>query len=142
MAITFPGFRTRTPRHKAIDEVERLRHQLKGAGLLIKGLRLQVEEAERALDQANTRANTLAEADSLRARAEQQMAATAAELTALRQFKANVQSIDVAPGVRDIDPGNEVTQPVPIVVKTLAEAFGQGRTNTSPGHVPAWATAP
>lgn len=129
MTITFPRLRSRSraPRHKAIDEVARLRHQLDGAELHMKGLRLQVMDAEDARDQAVARANELADADGRRALAEQQLAAMADELTALRQFKANVNGHDVEQvGHRDIDAGDAVTVPVKVV--TLAEHFGPART--------------
>lgn len=135
MAISFPSLRSRAPRHRAIDEVARLRHLLTGADALTAGLRLQVMDAEDARDRANARANTLAEADERRVRAEQQMADMVKELVELRQFKANVQSLDVAQlGHRDIAPDDQATMPVPIVVQTPAQAFGQGRAVTDPGR--------
>lgn len=125
MTITMPWRGTGTRR--AVDEVRRLRHLLDGDKAHMAGLRLQVMDAEDARDRAVARANELAEADGRRVLAEQQMAAMTAELTALRQFKANVNGHDVEQvGHRDIDAGDAVTVPVKVV--TLAEAFGPART--------------
>jgi len=108
--------------------------RLDGALLLAGGLRLQLDEAHDIRDDINAKAVRYDEAEHRATAAEQQLAAKDEELIALRQFKANVQSVDVTQlGHRDIDPGDAVTVPVPIV-KTLAEAFGQGRASTDPAR--------
>ena len=57
-------------------------------------------------------------ADEMRVRAvaaEKEAKEMRAELLALRAFKANVTAISVPAGERDIDPGDQPTQPVPII---------------------------
>lgn len=134
MSLTLPGILrkdARTPRHKAVDEVARLRHQLEGAGLLIRGMRLQVAQAEDARDKANAKANLLQEADTRAAAVEARMRAMTEELTALRAFKANVIAVDSPTGHRDIDPDDQPTHPSGINVMTLRAAFGP---TTDPGQ--------
>lgn len=136
MSITIPGLRRdrRTPRHKAADEVNRLRHQLAGAGQCIAGLRLQVAEAQAAEDRANAKAVRVDEAEARAMAAEQRLTAQDEELTALRQFKANVTSIDVPPGQRDVHPDDQPTTPVN--VRPLWQALGIGPVHavTDPGQ--------
>lgn len=139
MTITIPGLRRdkRTPRHKAVDEVDRLRHQLAGAGHCIAGLRQQVAEARAAEDRANAKAVRVDEAEARAVAAEQKLAEQAAELRQLRAFKANVTSIDVPPGHRDVHPDDQPTAPVD--VKPLWAALGIGPVHavTDPGQT-AW----
>lgn len=63
------------------------------------------------------RRDALDDADRMRIRAiaaENEAAAMQAELNALRAFKANVTTVSAPAGERDIDPGDEPTQPVPL----------------------------
>ena len=121
MTITMPW--QGTGNRRAVDEVVRLRHQLAGAGILIQGLRLQITDAETARDRANEKANRLSEADTLRERAEQAMADLKDELLELRAFKARTLAITVPPMHRDIDPGDQATEPTGIDVRPLWEAL-------------------
>ncbi|TXS21417.1 hypothetical protein EAO71_27340 [Streptomyces sp. ms191] len=69
-------------------------------------------------------------ADRLRVRAvtaENEVASMRAELLALRAFKANVNAVTIPAGERDIDPGDQPTQPVPILRRFVA-----GRVVTLP----------
>lgn len=121
MTLTLPGRRDkRTPRHKAVDEVDRLRHELAGAGHCIASLRQQLTAARAAEDRANAKAVRVDEAEARATAAEQQAAAMDTELAQLRAFKANVTAVSAPAGVRDIDPDDHPTQPIP--VRTLWDA--------------------
>lgn len=64
------------------------------------------------------RRQALDDADRMRARAiaaESELAGMQAELDALRAFKANATAVSIPAGERDIDPGDQPTQPVPIL---------------------------
>jgi hypothetical protein len=136
-------------RHRAIDEVARLRHQLEGAGHLITGLRIQLEEAHAAEDKANARAVRLdeaeAEADALtaenaqlradhidvgverqqREQAEQQLAGAEEKLRAYRAAEENANAVTVPQvGHRDVDPDDCPTEPVGIDVRALWDQLG------------------
>lgn len=109
--------RTRTGRHRAVDKVDRLERELAGARLLIDGLNMQLADANAARDRANARANELAEADVRAERLE-------VEAAALRADLANARAISAPPGVRDIDPGDEPTEPIdvrPLLAANLRE---------------------
>lgn len=135
MSLTLPGILrkdARTPRHKAIDEVARLRHQLDGAGLLFAGMRLQVAQAEDARDKANAKANRLQEAEAHAEKAEAQMRAMAAELAELRAFHATATAVTVPPMVRDTTAGEDQAT-APTDVRPVWEALGIGPV-TNPGQ--------
>lgn len=100
--------RTRPGRHRAVDQVARLERELAGARLLIDGLRIQLADANQARDQANARANELAEADARAERLETETAALRAEL-------ANTHHVSAPPGHRDIDPDDQPTEPIPVL---------------------------
>lgn len=121
MSITIPSLRRdkRAPRHKAADEVARLRHQLQGAGFLIAGLRQQVTDARAAEDRANAKATRLDEAEAYAKAVEQ-------ELNELRAFKANATAISAPAGQRDIDPDDQPTHPQGIDVSELRDRFTSG----------------
>lgn len=138
MSITMPRLRrdTRAPRHKAADEVRRLRHQLDGAGLLITGLRQQVTEARDAEDRANAKAVRVDEAEARATAAEQQAAVMDAELQELRAFKANATATSIPAGHRDVDPDDQPTHPTGIHVQPLWDALNVGPVHavTNPGQ--------
>ncbi|MFE4867648.1 hypothetical protein [Streptomyces sp. NPDC056682] len=140
MTITMPWQGTGTRR--AIDEVARLRHQLAGAGILIQGLRLQVADAETARDKANAKAGRYDEAEARAAAVEQAMDDLKDELLELRAFKARTLAVTVPAWHRDIDPGEQPTEPID--VRSLTERFATGPVRTlhqspqavSPTHFP------
>lgn len=142
MTITMPWQGTGSRR--AVDEVARLRHQLTGAGILIQGLRLQVEDAETARDKANAKAGRYDEAEARTAAAEQAMGELKDELLDLRAFRARTLAVTVTPWQRAIDPGDQPTEPTD--VRDLRTRFATGPVRahhqspqaTSPAHVPAW----
>lgn len=134
--------RTDRPKHRAVDEVARLRRHLAAADKCIRGLRLQVETANEARDWANAKAVSFDEAVSHAAACEQAMDEMRSELLKLRAHSANCQAVTVPAGERDIDPDDHPTEPVN--VKTLWEALRQyGPVIPGPvasaAHVPSWA---
>lgn len=140
MSIALPSILrrdARTPRHKAINEVERLRHQLDGASLLFAGMRLQVAQAEDARDKANAKANLLQEADTRAEAAEARMRAMTDELAELRAFHATATAVTVPPMVRDTSAfEDQATEP--FCIKTLQAALGTAVTD--PGQT-TWGAA-
>ena len=87
------------------DENRRLLRIVAGSDAAFAQLR---QERRKALDVA----------DEMRVRAvaaEKEAKEMRAELLALRAFKANVTAVSVPAGERDIDPGDQPTQPVPII---------------------------
>lgn len=143
MTITLPWQGTGSRR--AVDEVARLRHQLAGVGHLIKGLRLQVADAETARDRANAKAGRYDEAEARANAAEQAAAELKDELLELRAFKARTLAVTVQPMHRDIDPDDHPTEPTGINVQPLWDALRQHgpvipvTVAADPAHVPAWA---
>ncbi|WP_331445817.1 hypothetical protein [Streptomyces xanthochromogenes] len=142
MTITMPWQGTGSRR--AVDEVARLRHQLAGAGHCIKGLRLQLADANEARDRANAKACRVGEAEARAKAAVQSLTEMRAELLELRAYRDNHEAIDVPAGVRDVDPGDQPT--VPVNVKSLQERFTSGPVVSlhnspqaaDPTHVPGW----
>lgn len=128
MSITIPGLRRdkRTPRHRAVDEVVRLRHELEGAGHFIAELQQKVTDAQAAADKANAKAGRVDEAEAY-------AKAAKAELAELRAFKANVTAVTVPAGHRDIAPGDRPTQPVRVRALWDAHGIGPVTTVTDPG---------
>lgn len=133
MSLHIPRLRG-TGLHRAVDEVDHLRHQLKGAGLLIAGLRQQAADARAAEDRANAKANRLGEIEIRAEIAEAEAAAMRAELTALRAFKANATATSVPAGRRDIDPDDQPTQPIHVMPLWQALGVGPVRPVTDPGQ--------
>lgn len=126
-------------RHRATDEVARLRHQLEGAGCLIAGLRADIAEANAARDAANAKANRVDEAEAEARKAREEADQMRTELVELRAFKANITAVSDLPSVVD-------TQPID--VQPLRDRFEAGPVvrlgasplaATDPAHVPSWA---
>ncbi|WP_329114563.1 hypothetical protein [Streptomyces sp. NBC_01353] len=87
------------------DENRRLHAIIAGSDKAFTRLRQERRAALDDADQLRTRAIT----------AENKAADMQDELDALRAFKANVTAVSIPAGERDIDPGDEPTQPVPII---------------------------
>lgn len=139
---------TRRPRparkHRAADEVERLRSLLDGANALIRGIQLQVDDRDASLADAHARQNELEglvdqiQADAIELAEERDQLAE--ENTALkRRFapqlaaEANAHRITVPPMVRDTSAvEDQATQPIP--VHTLWDALGIGPA-IDPGRI-------
>ena len=137
----------RKPKHSAPAEVERLRHKLAGAELLMAGYRLQLDDKERELADARTKQGAAeelvvqqladieeltAERDEWRDRALQLQARFGPQLAA----EANANRVDVPPMVRDTS-AIEDQATGPIDVRTLRQAADAGLLGpvTNPGHV-------
>jgi hypothetical protein len=124
------GFRAqpaRTPRqarkHRAIDEIDRQRTLRAGADLLIKGLRLQLQDQEAA------HAEVVARIDARHAEVVQGLERQIAELE--RRLNTRVLAEHVVAKTQELDP-EEVRRactPIPLHQSPLA----------NPAHVPAWA---
>jgi hypothetical protein len=131
-------------KHRAVDEVTRLRSLLDGAHALIRGLQLQVEERDTALAKTAARqleseeviVQQLVNLEDLRAERDELLAellALKARFGAQLAAEANDQAITVPPMVRPIDgPEDEAT--APIDVRPLWDALGI-RPVTDPGHI-------
>ncbi|MFE0470570.1 hypothetical protein ACFW2V_02990 [Streptomyces sp. NPDC058947] len=131
-------------KHRAVDEVTRLRALLDGANALIRGLQLQVADRDAALHETRTmqaEAEELvvkqqADIDDLTAERDQWMAealALKARFSAQLAVEANTHRIDVPPMVRPIDgPEDEAT--APIDVQPLWDALGI-QPVTDPGRI-------
>lgn len=145
MTITIP-FRRTAPKHRAADEVARLRAQLTVMAVTDLLLLQYVATADRARDKANAKAGRYDEAEARAGAAEQAMADLKDELLELRAFRDNHQAVTVPPMHRDIDPGDHPTEPTGIDVRDLRTRFATGPVvslhhspqATSPAHVPAW----
>jgi hypothetical protein len=125
-------------KHRAIDEVDRLKTLLAGAKDLIRGLQLQVADRDALL--ADSRAKQaeaeeivvqqLATIDDLTAERDELLA----EVTAYRAAEANAHRVNVPPMVRDTsNPADQAT--APIDVRPLWEALGGVRAVTDPGRI-------
>jgi hypothetical protein len=131
-------------KHRAVDEVTRLRGFLAGAHQLIRGLQLQLADAE---DRNEAAAAKQAEAELIVVKQQ----ADIDELTTERDYwrdealalkarfgphlaaEANAHRIDVPPMVRPVDgPEDEAT--APIDVRPLWAALGAGPV-TDPGRI-------
>ncbi|MGW5431848.1 hypothetical protein ACWET9_32315 [Streptomyces sp. NPDC004059] len=134
------------PKHRAVDEVARLRHQLDGAGIFIKGLRVQVADAELKLDRALAHQ---AEAEELVVQLQadkdeliEERDGLAEELAVLkRRFgpqlaaEANANAITVPPMRRDTSAiEDQATQPIPVLHLPDAAAAGLLGPVLDPGH--------
>ncbi|CAL9663822.1 hypothetical protein SUDANB1_07110 [Streptomyces sp. enrichment culture] len=139
--ISRPGRPVR--KHRAVDEVTRLRSLLDGANALIRGLQLQVADRDAALD--DTRAmqaeaeelvvKQQADIDDLTAERDQwrdEALALKARFSAQLAADANTHRITVPRMVRPVDgPEDEAT--APIDVRPLWDALGI-RPVTDPGR--------
>ncbi|MDX3549547.1 hypothetical protein PV724_44540 [Streptomyces europaeiscabiei] len=137
-----------TRKHRAVDEVTRLRGFLAGAHQLINGLQLQLDEADArhavtAAKQAEAELlvvqqqadieDLTAERDVLLAEVLRFRARFGPQLAA----EANTHRIDVPPMIRDTSAiEDQATDPIGINVTTLREAAAAGRLGpvTDPGH--------
>lgn len=138
---------TRGPRparkHRATDEVERLRSLLDGAHVLIRGMQLQVDDRDARLATAHARQNELEglvdqlQADAIelteeRDQLDEALAALRRRFAAQLAADANATAVTVPPMVRDTSAiEDQATCPIP--VHTLWDALGLGPV-TDPGH--------
>ncbi len=123
MTLTLPSLRGHG-RHRAADEVARLRQQLAEAAVRNADLTRRLAESETARDRANAKASQYE--DQLLALAE-----VTRELRAARAALANATAVSAPAGVRDITPGDEPTQPID-VRPLWAAPFA----TTDPGRLP------
>lgn len=107
-------------RHRAVDEVLRLRSQLVPLLILICDLSRRLAVATAGWDAANAKANRLSEIEETAAEATRQLQAQTAELYELRAFYAN------ATKVSDLGQHPAVTETQRIPVITLPEAAAKG----------------
>lgn len=136
----------RKQKHRAADEVLRLRHLLDGAHALIAGLQLQIDTKDR--DHAETTAKQAAaeelvvqlkaDVDDLtdeRKELRDEVLMFRARFGAQLAAEANATAVTVPPMVRPID-GPEDQATSPIDVRPLWDALGIGPTAavTDPGH--------
>lgn len=114
-------------RHRALDEVLRLRYLLDKAKAGNSELRRRLHEATAARDTANAKASHLRDVELQATEVTRQLEAQTAELLALRAFKAN------ATKVSDLTAHMAVTetQPIPVPPLHLSPLAG-----VSPSHVP------
>ncbi|MFI1166498.1 hypothetical protein ACH4UM_23580 [Streptomyces sp. NPDC020801] len=132
-------------KHRAIDEVARLRTLLGGAHACIAGLQLQLDDKDRAIAAVSARQTEL-EATVVQQQADideltEERDVLRDQLTALRlrfgaelAAEANANAITVPLMHRDTTAlEDQATAPIPVL--TLQQAFG----STDPAHVPAWA---
>lgn len=113
-------------RHRAVDEVLRLRSQLVPLLILICDLSRRLAVATAGWDAANAKANRLGDAESRAAEATRQLQAQTAELYELRAFYANATKV----GDLTAHPAVTETQPIPVLPLHLSPLAG-----TSPSHV-------
>jgi hypothetical protein len=134
-------------KHRAADEVLRLRHLLGGAHALIKGLQLGHADKDRALADALAHqaeaeelvVQQLADIDELTVERDQllhEVLKLRARFGPQLAAEANAHRIDVPPMVRDTS-AIEDQATGPIDVRTLREAADAGLLGpvTNPGHV-------
>lgn len=114
-------------RHRAVDEVIRLRRQMFPLIVLVVDLMRRLVEATAARDAANAKASQLRDAQHRAAEATHTLKAQTAELLELRAFKANatkVSDLGAHPAVAE-------TQPIPVLPLHLSPLAG-----VNPSHVP------
>lgn len=114
----------RAPKHRAIDEVERLQHQMGGARLLIKGLHLQLDDLHRK------HAETIARIDELHGETVRGLEAQLAELE--RRLHVGVLAEHVVAKTQELSL-DEIRKHC---VKPLHQA---PFATVDPGRVPSWA---
>lgn len=138
---------TRKPKHSAPVEVDRLRHQLAGAELLMAGYRLQLEDRDRELDAVRAKQG---EAEELVVQQQADLEELTLERDGLRDevlmfrarfgpqlaAEANATAVTVPPMVRDTS-AIEDQATGPIYVQTLRDAAAAGLLGpvTDPGRV-------
>lgn len=98
-------------RHRAVDEVARLRAQSLSLVVLVCHLMRRLVEATAARDAANAKASRLGDAELRAAEATRRLEAQTAELRELRAFKANATRV----GDLKSHPAVAETQPIPVV---------------------------
>lgn len=116
-----------TGRHRAADEVLRLRSQLVPLLILICDLSRRLAVAMAGWDAANAKANRLSDVEEIAAEATQTLRAQTAELLELRAFHANATAV----GDLAAHPAVAETQPIPVLPLHLSPLAG-----VSPSHVP------
>lgn len=121
------------PRHRASDEVGRLRHQLAGAEIYMAGQRVQIADLEAERDNANERRDI---AEKALAQAEEVIRLRDREIDDLkRRLDIGVKAEHIVAKTQELD------------LRTLQERFETGPVRrlgasplaaTHPAHVPAW----
>lgn len=107
-------------KHRAVDEVLRLRSQLVPLLILICDLSRRLAVAMAGWDAANAKASQLGDAESRAAEATRRLQAQTAELYELRAFYANATKV----GDLTAHPAVTETQRIPVI--TLPEAAERG----------------
>lgn len=126
MSITIPGLRRDhrpRPKHRATDEVNRLRIELARKDQAIDAADGLIGRLKASNDQLLTKATRYDEAEAYAAAVRQ-------ELNELRAFRATTLAVTVPPMERDTSDGaDQATQPID--VRPLWERFGVGKEVTS-----------
>lgn len=140
MTVTLPWSKP-APKHRAVDRVDFLEHQVAGLENLAKRQGAQLDGADAHIEQrdndlrhtASQLGTAVIEASESEARAteaERQMADMRAELIELRQFKANVCAVSTTIGHRDTAPDDESTHPID--VSDLRARYADDHINRTP----------
>lgn len=127
--MTILGIARPHGRHRAADEVLRLRSQLVPLLILICDLSRQLAVAVAGWDAANAKVNRLSGVEEVAAEATQKLREQIAELRELRAFKANataVSDLGAHPAVAE-------TQPMPVVVPLHLSPLAGVNRNRMPG---------
>ncbi|MFE2850638.1 hypothetical protein ACFXJO_05820 [Streptomyces lavendulae] len=111
-------------RHRAADEVARLREALAEAAVRYTDLSRRYAEATAARDAANAKANRLSEAEENAAEATRQLADREAEIAALKAALANATAVSDRPARSAV----VETQPIPIVESRAIWPLGEAAT--------------
>lgn len=114
-------------RHRAVDEVLRLRSQLVPLLILICDLSRRLAVATAGWDAANAKANRLSGIEEYAAEATRKLQAQTAELYELRAFYANATKV----GDLGAHPAVTETQPIPVLPLHQSPLAG-----ASPSHIP------
>lgn len=112
-------------RHRAADEVARLRESLAEASVRYADLSRRYAEATAARDAANAKASRLRDAQLRAAEATRQLADRDAEITALKAALANVTAVSDRPARAAVTE----TQPIPVLPLHLSPL-------ANPAHIP------
>ncbi|MEU0665709.1 hypothetical protein ABZ508_26485 [Streptomyces lavendulocolor] len=129
--------------HRAADEIQRLREEnrrhLTWRMAADDAFALLQQERREALDLADQLRTRAIEAETAADCALADAEAMRAELLELRAFKANATAISAPASTRDIDPGDQPTQPIPVLTLQQAHGIGPVLPVRDPGRVPSWA---
>jgi hypothetical protein len=116
------GIRRPRPKHRAIDEVDRLAKQVRRLEAQLHRAAAGQRQAIRVADSLRTRA---IEAETVAACLDRQFGEATAENKALRARLANAEAVTVRTGERDTSAmEDQATEPMGIKVVTLQEAHG------------------